>query len=351
MKQIYLTKKINEIVSTILILLGLKKESIGLSTTRTSKPLINFDSRNSFGLYSFKAALVFLLFASMGAKAQIGVTITGNTNTTPNLAASYTTLASALTALNATTAMTGPVTLTLTAGTSETAPATGLVIGSASLNAVVSATKTVTIVKAGGTVTLNAGVGTSSPTASNTEGILKLAGADWITIDGLTLTDGNATTPGTMEVGIGMYKLSATDGCNNNTIQNCTINMQRINNTSGTPPVSDGTTDAWYLSWWSVKGNDSTATLAQVNWVNLFPALGTTPDARLNNGSAAATGASFIADKFFSVVRPTVANTSMIYCQNETAMALTATPAKGRMVRPLSISLRFIVNVVISKYI
>ncbi|MFZ4105376.1 beta strand repeat-containing protein, partial [Flavobacterium sp.] len=71
MKQIYLTKKINEIVSTILILLGLKKESIGLSTTSTSKPLINFDSRNSFGLYSFKAALVFLFFMSIGANAQI----------------------------------------------------------------------------------------------------------------------------------------------------------------------------------------------------------------------------------------------------------------------------------------
>ena len=242
MKQFYLTKKINLIVSTILIILGVKKESVGLSTNR-SNSLINFNTRNSFGVYSFKAALVFLLFASMGAKAQIGVTITGNTNTTPNLAASYTTLASALTALNATTAMTGPVTLTLTAGTSETAPATGLVIGSVSLNAVLSATKTVTIVKAGGTVTLNAGVGTLSPTAANTEGILKLAGADWITIDGLTLTDGNTTTPGTMEVGIGMYKLSATDGCNNNTIQNCTINMQRINNStaSGTGnPIVDG---------------------------------------------------------------------------------------------------------------
>ncbi|WP_396141900.1 GEVED domain-containing protein, partial [Flavobacterium sp.] len=240
MKHFYLTKKINNIVSTILILLGLKEESVGLTTTTTSSSVIHFDTRNRFGLYSFKAALVFLLFASMGAKAQIGVTITGNTNTTPNLAASYTTLASALSALNATTAMTGPVTLTLTADTSETAPATGLVIGSASLNAVLSATNTVTIVKAGGTVTLNAGVGTLSPTATNTEGILKLAGADWITIDGLTLTDGNTTTPGTMEVGIGMYKLSATDGCNNNTIQNCTINMQRINNTTGTNPIVEG---------------------------------------------------------------------------------------------------------------
>ncbi|MBK8363120.1 MAG: hypothetical protein IPL24_05375 [Bacteroidetes bacterium] len=92
--------------------------------------------------------------------------------------------------LNAVTAMSGPVTLTMDAGTSETAPATGLVIGSASLNAVLSATNTVTIDKTGGTVTLNAGVGTATPGTASPDGILKLAGADWITIDGLTLTEG-----------------------------------------------------------------------------------------------------------------------------------------------------------------
>jgi hypothetical protein len=64
MKQIYLTKKINKLVSTILVLLGLKEESLGLTTTRASRSLINYDSRNSFGLYSFKAALVFLFFVS-----------------------------------------------------------------------------------------------------------------------------------------------------------------------------------------------------------------------------------------------------------------------------------------------
>ena len=62
MKQFYLTRKVNSLVSTILILLGLKEENIGLTTAKTNKNLINFDSRNSFGLYSFKAALVFLFF-------------------------------------------------------------------------------------------------------------------------------------------------------------------------------------------------------------------------------------------------------------------------------------------------
>ncbi len=172
--------------------------------------------------------------------AQIGVTVTNPTNTTPNLAASYTSLTNALNALNATTAMTGPVTFTLAAGSSETAPPTGLTIGSATLNPVLSATNTITIVKSGGTVTLNAGVGTATPASAAPDGILKLTGADHITIDGLTFTDGNITNPATMEFGIGLFKLSANDGCNNNTIRNCIFNMQRVNNAAAAGPMFEG---------------------------------------------------------------------------------------------------------------
>ena len=74
MKHFYLTKKINNIVSTILILLGLKEESVGLTTTTTSSSVIHFDTRNRFGLYSFKAALVFLFFVfgmNNTARAQV----------------------------------------------------------------------------------------------------------------------------------------------------------------------------------------------------------------------------------------------------------------------------------------
>ena len=119
----------------------------------------------------------------------------------------------------------------------------------------------------------------------------------------------------------------------NNILTNFASNANLINNTSGTPPVSDGTTDAWYLSWWSANGNDTTTTLAQVNWVNLFTALGTTPDARLNSGSLAATNASFMDDKFYSVVRPTVATTTFTYCQGAVATALTATASGANTLR------------------
>ena len=190
-----------------------------------------------------KLLIGFLFFlGTMDAKAQIPVTVSGTGVTSPALAASYPSLALALTDLNAVTSYSTPGTIIFTcdAGSSETAPATGLVIGSATLSPLLSATNTVTIIKASGTVTLNAGVGTATPASAAPDGILKLNGADWVTIDGLTLTDGNATNPATMESGISFYKLSATDGCSNNTIQNCTINMQRINNASGSAPHVEG---------------------------------------------------------------------------------------------------------------
>src|SRR5436189_80936 len=66
------------------------------------------------------------------------------------------------------------------------------------------------------------------------------ASGSYVSIDGLTLSDVNTTNPATMEFGIGLFKASASDGCNNNTIRNCIINMQRINNATATAPMLDG---------------------------------------------------------------------------------------------------------------
>jgi hypothetical protein len=93
---------------------------------------------------SFVTVLV-TLFCFSFVQGQIAVTVTGSTNTTPALSASYVSLSSALTDLNAVTAMSGPVVLTLDSGTSETAPIKGFVLGSATLNPVLSATNTITI--------------------------------------------------------------------------------------------------------------------------------------------------------------------------------------------------------------
>lgn len=96
--------------------------------------------------------------------------------------------------------------------------------------------------------------------------------------------------------------------------------------------VSAGVSQSFYNSFWGADGNDSTATLGQVNWVNLFTPLGTTPDARLQANSTAATGASFTHPKFYNVAMPTV-TASVTYCQNASASALSATASSGNSLR------------------
>ncbi len=113
----------------------------------------------------------------------------------------------------------------------------------------------------------------------------------------------------------------------NNILTNFATPSWSSTNTN-TQVLSPATT-SWYQSWWGADNNDSTSTLAQVNWVNIFTAMATAPDARLANGSVAATGANFIDSKFFSVAAPSVATTSYTYCQGETASTLTATASTG----------------------
>lgn len=187
----------------------------------------------------FGIAMCFIFLSNSISYAQIYVTVTNPTNTTPNMQATYSSFATALTDLNLVSAMSGPVTLTLSTG-SETTPPTGLTIGSATLNPVLNATNTVTINTVGGAVTLNAGVGTATPTSAAPDGILKIVGANYITIDGLTFIDGNTTNPATMEYGLGLFKLNLSDGAQYNTISNCIFNMQRVNNASGSSPMVEG---------------------------------------------------------------------------------------------------------------
>lgn len=118
----------------------------------------------------------------------------------------------------------------------------------------------------------------------------------------------------------------------NNILTNFAIPSWSTGNTN-TVLNSGGSTAAWYNSWWGVDGNDSTASLAQVNWVNMFPALGVTPDARLAVGSVAANGATFMNPVFYSVATPIVATTSYTYCQGATATSLSATALTANTLR------------------
>ncbi|MFT3911075.1 MAG: T9SS type A sorting domain-containing protein [Ferruginibacter sp.] len=199
----------------------------------------NFAFKNVARSVGLLLIMTFSFFAT-AVNAQIPVTVTNPGNATPSLAASYTSLANAVSALNATTAMSGPIIFTLGAG-SETAPNTGLVIGSTSLDAVLSATNTVTFIATPNTATLNAGSGgTAGPGTAVQNGILALDGADYITIDGLKLVDGTTTAAEYMEWGIGLFKSTLTNGCQHNTIQNCTIILNKLNNTTASTNYPEG---------------------------------------------------------------------------------------------------------------
>ena len=52
-------------------------------------------------------------------------------------------------------------------------------------------------------------------------------------------------------------------------------------------------TEDFYNSFFGVNNNDSTTTIEQIDWVNLFVDLGLTPDARLSESNSPALGADF----------------------------------------------------------
>jgi hypothetical protein len=179
-----------------------------------------------FSFVRLACIVTLLVFSVLRTEAQVAVTVSGNTNTTPNLAASYVSLANAITALNTVTAFSGPVTLTCAPG-SETAPAGGYAI---SFTGTTSATNTITI-NTSGTVTLTAF--TPQASGSLSDAIFKLIGADRVSISGFTMRENPANTSLTdasnnmTEWGIALLCPSTSNGAQNNTIQNNTISLNR----------------------------------------------------------------------------------------------------------------------------
>lgn len=161
------------------------------------------------------------------------VTVTNPTNTTPNLAATYTSLANAITALNTITAISGPVIITLNAGNPQTAPSGGYIIN---FTATTSAANNVTIAGSNNTITAF----TPQPTGSVIDAIFKIQGANFVTIRNFTMqenpantttggaTPTNLTTGNNMtEWGVALLYRNNTDGAQNNTIQNNNISLNR----------------------------------------------------------------------------------------------------------------------------
>jgi hypothetical protein len=155
---------------------------------------------------------------------------------TKNIPGDYTTITLAVTDLNASGVGAGGVTFNVAAGYTET------------ISAPISITATGTLANpiifqksgAGANPLITAFTGTATPSTAVQDGIWNLVGSDYVTINGIDLTDPNAANPATMEYGYAMFKASITDGCQNNTIKNCVVTLKRINNASGTAPAVEG---------------------------------------------------------------------------------------------------------------
>ncbi|WP_035656356.1 beta strand repeat-containing protein, partial [Flavobacterium enshiense] len=165
---------------------------------------------------SLVLGVLLTVFASVTGMAQ--VTTNGGSGLNPT----YSDLAAAITALNGAT-ITSPVVITLTGN--ETAPAGGYVITAEGTIA-----NTITIAGAGSTITAS---GTLTA-GSLSDAIFKLQGADFVTLQGFTMLENPAnitTAEGSnnmTEWGVALLYASATNGCQNVTIQNNTIDLHRM---------------------------------------------------------------------------------------------------------------------------
>lgn len=179
---------------------------------------------------------------------------------TYNVPGSYASVAAAVNALN-TLGTSGAVTIQINAGYTETAPVGGLTLTTSGTSI-----KPITFQRTGvgANPKINAyagGVGT--PTTAVQDGIWRFIGCDYVTIDGIDLSDPNLTNPSTMEFGYGFFKASSTNGCQYNTIKNCTVTLNRVNNAQGTTVNNpDGSRAIEFINAYSSSHTSSLSLLA-----------------------------------------------------------------------------------------
>ncbi|MEI2748132.1 MAG: T9SS type A sorting domain-containing protein [Ferruginibacter sp.] len=163
-----------------------------------------------------------LLCLSFNSKAQLAVTTNGGSG----LAASYTSLEAAITALNAATIST-PVIITCAAG-NEIVPSGGLRI-----TAEGSLLAPIVIQGAGSSASILRAKNPSSSPGSFTDAIIKILGADWVTIQGFGIYENAANTNladvsnNMTEWGVAVLYANTSNGAQHITIQDNIIDLNR----------------------------------------------------------------------------------------------------------------------------
>ena len=155
----------------------------------------------------------------------------------------YATITAAVNALNAAGVGAGGVTFNIDPGFTETITAIISLTATGTAANPIAFQKDPAASGANPLITAYTG-GTGTPATAIQDGIWRLIGSDYVTIDGIDIrgNPSNTTNPSTMEYGYALYKQSLSNGCQNVTIQNCTITLNRINNDAGAGPMVDGST-------------------------------------------------------------------------------------------------------------
>ncbi len=157
----------------------------------------------------------------------------------------YISFAAAISDLNS-RSISGNVRFTVNGGYTETAPSGGLKLGSAKLNDSTATGKTIAFQKgaAGANPLITAFTGGGNlPTSANPDGIFKLRGVDNVSIIEIDIRENPLNTGNAlMEFGYGIFRFTATDGAQRNTIQNCNITLNRNNDAGGSASTTDGAT-------------------------------------------------------------------------------------------------------------
>ena len=168
-------------------------------------------------------AIILILALSQSVNAQL--------SGTKNIPGDYATLAVAITDLNTQGVGAGGIIINLLGGNPETAPIGGYVIGDVGSLVLTTSSAANPVIIHG-----NANTITASPAlviGALNDAIFKLIGADWVTLDGFTMMESpanviNVVATNTMtEWGVALLYVTTTDGAQNNTIKNCTIDLDR----------------------------------------------------------------------------------------------------------------------------
>ncbi len=73
---------------------------------------------------------------------------------------------------------------------------------------------------------------TAVGTAASTDAAIKLVGCDWVTFDGIDVSDSLNSAGNSIEYGYMITNYTGTNGATNNVIENCTITLNRTNSSS-----------------------------------------------------------------------------------------------------------------------